>query len=382
MNEDKSARYHRLKRRAEVVSVLWSGALLVTLLWTGASLHLRDAVLAITSSASLAVVLYVVFLAAAHELGALPVAFYAGHLLEHRYGLSRQTLGQWLLDHAKATALGVGLAVLLASLVYALMRSLPSWWWLAAGASFSVLLVIFANLGPVLLLPLFFRFVPLDVPSLRERLERLAERAGARVVGVFRWDLGEKTTKANAALTGVGNTRRILIADTMLAQYSEDEIEVVLAHELAHHVYRDIWTGIVYETALTLIGFYAAHQLLLAAAPMLGLRGVADLAGLPLLALAAGGVSLVLMPLALALSRQHERRADRFALDLTRNPTAFATAMRRLGAQNLAEERPSRIVQWLFYSHPPLTERLEAAARWQGPLRERDSLPAADAPGR
>jgi STE24 endopeptidase len=365
MNEDKSARYHRLKRRTEVASVLWTAALLAAMLATGASVTLRDAILSLTPSALLAVALYVLALATLHEAGALPIAFYGGHVLEHRYGLSRQSVGQWLRDHVKATVLGLVLAVLLASIVYALMRVTPSWWWLAAGVTFSVLLVGFAHLAPIVLLPLFFRFAPLDVPSLRERLERLADRAGARVVGVFRWDLGEKTSKANAALTGVGNTRRILIADTMLAQYSEDEIEVVLAHELAHHVYGDIWTGILYETALTLVGFFAAHRLLVAAAPVFGLSGVADPAGLPLLVLAAGGVSLVLMPLALALSRSHERRADRFALDLTRNPNAFATAMRRLGAQNLAEERPSRIVQWLFYSHPPLAERLEAAARWR-----------------
>ena len=380
MNEDKSARYHRLKRRAEVASVAWTTALLAALLGSGAAPALRDGVLAVTSSASLAIVLYVLCLVALHEAGALPIAFYAGHVLEHRYGLSRQRLGQWLLDHGKATGLGIVLAALLASLVYALMRALPSWWWLAAGAAFSALLVIVTNLAPVILLPLFFRFVPLEAPPLRQRLERLAERAGARVVGVFRWDLGEKTTKANAALTGIGNTRRILIADTMLAQYSEDEIEVVLAHELAHHVHGDIWTGIVYETALTLAGFYAAHRLLAAAAPILGLTGVADPAGMPLLVLAAGGVSLVLMPLALALSRSHERRADRFALDLTGNPAAFITAMRRLGAQNLAEERPSRIVQWLFYSHPPLAERLDAAARWHERARRGDASAAVEAP--
>ena len=247
------------------------------------------------------------------------------------------------------------------------MRGVPGWWWLASGLFFAALLVTFAHLAPVLLLPVFFRFTPLDAPALRERLERLAERAGARVMGVFRWELGAKTSKANAALAGIGRTRRILIADTMLDQYSDDEIEVVLAHELAHHVHRDIWTGIAYETVLTLAGFYAAHRVL----------DVARAARRPGVArpipracrcccLRRAGVSLVLMPAALALSRSHERRADRFALDLTRNPSAFASAMRRLGAQNLAEERPSRVVQWLFYSHPPLEERLDAAARWRG----------------
>ena len=139
----------------------------------------------------------------------------------------------------------------------------------------------------------------------------------------------------------------------MLAEYSEDEIEVVLAHELAHHVHGDIWKGVVFEIALILGGFFLAARVLAALAGSAGLRGVADVAGLPMLLLAAGAVSLVMVPVAHALSRAYERSADRFALNLTKNPSAFISAMRRLGAQNLAEEHPSKLVQWLFYSHPP-----------------------------
>jgi STE24 endopeptidase len=147
----------------------------------------------------------------------------------------------------------------------------------------------------------------------------------------------------------------------MLAEYSDDEIEVVLAHEIAHHVHGDIWKGIAFESALVLAGFIAASVLLRALASAAGLRGVDDIAGLPLLLLAAGAVSIVMVPIAHAMSRAFERSADRFALDLTRNPGAFISAMRRLGAQNLAEENPSTIVQWLFYSHPPIRERIASA---------------------
>ncbi len=153
----------------------------------------------------------------------------------------------------------------------------------------------------------------------------------------------EDTRKANAALAGLGNTRRILVSDTMLDQYSDDEIEVVLAHELGHHVHHDIWRGLALEIGLILLGCFAADWGLRRLGPLVGLEGLADPAGVPLVAAAAGAVSLVLLPFGLALSRRHERRADRFALDLTKNPNAFVTAMRRLGAQNLAEEQPSRI---------------------------------------
>ena len=172
---------------------------------------------------------------------------------------------------------------------------------------------------------------------------------------------GRQDEKANAALTGLGGTRRILVSDTMLAEYSDEEIEVVLAHELAHHVHGDMWKSIAFECILILAGFDLAAMVLRTLGGPLGLDGAADVAGLPLLLLAAGAVSLVMLPAAHAMSRAFERSADRFALALTRNPAAFISAMRRLGAQNLAEEHPSRLVQWLFYSHPPIRERIAAA---------------------
>ena len=290
----------------------------------------------------------------------MPLAFYSEFLLERRYGLSNETLRTWLRDRGKAFAVGLVLGGGGAELIYWLMRWSPEWWWLTAGAVFMIIFVGLTNLAPVVLLPLFYSVKPLGKDVLRARLLALADRAGARVLGAYEWGLGDKTKKANAALAGLGATRRILVSDTMLAEYSDDEIEVVLAHEIAHHVHGDIWKGILFDSALVLAGFYLASIVLRAAAAA-GLRGVDDVAGLPLLLLAAGAVSLVMVPVAHAMSRAFERSADRFALDLTRNPGAFISAMRRLGAQNLAEEHPSRLVQWLFYSHPPIRDRIAAA---------------------
>ena len=359
MNEDKAARYHRLKRRVSVASLAWSVLLLAGLVASGGHIALRDAAVRLVPFAP--VFGYVLLLSTISEAGGLPLAFYGGFVLERRYGLSTQTLGAWLIDQVKSFGLGLVLGGGAASLVYWLMRLSAERWWLSAGALFAVLIVLLTNVTPVIILPLFYSIRPLDRADLRGRLLALAERAGARVLGAYVWGLGSKTRKANAALTGVGRTRRILVSDTMLAEYSDDEIEVVLAHELAHHVHGDIWKGIAFESALIVAGFYLAARVLSAFAGVVGLRGVADVAGLPLLLLAAGGVSLLMVPAAHAMSRAFERSADRFALDLTRNPSAFISAMKRLGAQNLAEERPSKLTQWLFYSHPPMRERIAAA---------------------
>jgi STE24 endopeptidase len=253
------------------------------------------------------------------------------------------------------------LALAAAEIVYASMREWPRAWWLASSAAFACGIALLAGLAPIVLLPLFYRFRPLDRQDLQDRLKTLSERAGVRVLGVYEWGLGANTRRANAALVGSGRTRRVLVSDTLLAEYSDDEIEVVLAHELAHHVHGDIWKGVVFESVLILAGFYLASRLLSVLVGPLGLRGVADPAGLPLLLLAAGAVSLAMVPIAHAMSRRFERSADRYALHLTRNPSAFISAMRRLGAQNLAEDQPSKIVQWLFYSHPPIKERIAAA---------------------
>jgi STE24 endopeptidase len=368
VNEDKASRYHRLKRLAQAAALAWGAALLALLVASRLTLRLRAlADLAAPgapesfAARSVAVVVYVALLSMLNEVGSLPLAFYSGFLLERRYGLSTERLPAWLRDQTKSFALGLVLAAPAAVLLYALMAWSPERWWAIAGAAFALLIVGLTNLAPVLVLPLFYRVRPLDRAALRTRLLTLAERAGARVVGAYEWGLSEKTRKANAALAGLGGTRRILISDTMLAEYTEDEIEVVLAHELAHHVHGDIWKSIAFESGLIVAGFYLASRLLRALADPVGLRGAADVAGLPLLLLAAGAVSLVMLPVAHAMSRAFERRADRFALRLTRNPAAFITAMKRLGAQNLAEDHPSRVVQWLFYSHPPVRERIASA---------------------
>jgi STE24 endopeptidase len=354
-----------------IAAVAWGVLLLGGLLATGLTISLRDAAAAVSGrlvpsgwQPGVTVLVYVFLLTLLNELGSVPLSFYSGLLLERRYELSNETFGGWIADQAKSLAVGLVLGGGAAALIYWCMRLSPDHWWLVAGAAFALLIVGLTNLAPVVLLPLFYSVKPLDRDALRARLLALADRAGARVLGAYEWGLADKTKKANAALAGVGGTRRILVSDTMLAEYSDDEIEVVLAHELAHHVHGDIWKGILFESVLILAGFYLASEALRVLARTsgpLGLHGIDDVAGLPLLVLVAGAVSLVMVPVAHAMSRAFERSADRFALDLTRNPGAFVSAMRRLGAQNLAEEHPSKIVQWLFYSHPPVRERIAAA---------------------
>lgn len=375
MNEGKATRYHRLKRRARVLGVVAGGAALVALISSGAPSSLRDLVEAVVlpwappaSAPALVVAAYVVALVGLAECLAFPFAIYRGYWLERRFGLSTTDLRQWLGDHAKATAVGLVMGIGAAEVAYWALRVSPAWWWLITAAVFAVLTAVLASLAPIVLFPLFYRFEPLRRQPLAERLLALADHAGTRVLGVYEWHLGERSRTANAALVGLGPTRRILLSDTLLAEYSEDEIEVILAHELAHHVHGDIRRGLLLDAGLTTAALLAAHVALTFAWSPLGLSGMADVAGLPLLVAVAAGCSIAFVPWLNAISRAHERRADRFALDLTKNPEAFITAMKRLGQQNLAEERPSRLTEWLFHSHPPLAERIADARGWAVPV--------------
>lgn len=367
MNEDKSTRYHRLRRRADLLGTAVAGLVLLALALTTGGQRLREVAAAVSQwlpggfDDAITVVIMTMLLIVILQIIELPFAFYQGYLLEHRYDLSTQSFGHWLADQAKGIALGMVLAIAGTSIVFLALRHWPdAWWWISA-AVFAIATVGLAQLAPVVLLPIFYKFKPLDRPALAERLLSLATRARTDVVGIFEWVLSGHTRKANAALAGMGKTRRILLSDTLLADYSEDEIEVILAHELAHHVHRDLWRAIAVQAFALLAGFFLADRFLRMLIEPLQLRGLPDPASLPALMLIGGVWSLLLMPLANAFSRAQERAADRYALITTRNVDAFVTAMQRLSQQNLAEEYPSPIVRWLFYSHPPIRERIDAA---------------------
>ena len=370
MNEEKATRYHRLRRRALLIAAAWRVTLLAGLAASGLSQALHAALasavqpLPATLRFPLTVLLVVAAIATMQEFCLLPASFFSGHILERRYGLSRQPAARWLRDHAKAAALSLLFSGLAAVWVYAWLAAVPAWWWLPAWAGLAAAGVATAWAAPVLLLPLFFRFVPLAEGPLRDRLLALAARAGVPALGAFEWRVGDRTSRANAALTGMGRTRRIIVSDTLLADYRPEEVEAVLAHELAHHLHHDIWKGLAVDAAAGLAALVAAGAALRAAAGPMGLESLADPAGLPVAALAVTAASWVAAPIQNAVSRAHERRADRTALDLTGNVEAFVTAMRRLGARNLAEPSPAALARLFFHTHPPIDERIASAAAW------------------
>jgi STE24 endopeptidase len=358
-------RYNRIRRWLSIADFVLSLILMVALLATGWSNTLRDVAYTITfQHYSLAVFLYVLMLLLLGKVLGLGLDYY-GFRLEHRYQLSNLKLRAWAWDEVKGFLVGVVLAGIVAELLYFIVRQVPQHWWLIAWAAFLALFVLLAQLAPVVLFPIFYKFAPLEHEELKARLVRLGERAGTRIRGVYQWKLSEKSKKANAALTGLGNTRRIILADTLLANYSADEIEAVLAHELGHHVHRHIFKSILIQAGVTFVGFWAANWVLHYAVDRLHIfETLSDFANLPLLVLVATVLSFLVLPILNAYSRFNERQADSYAFQSIATVSPFISAMNKLAEQNLAERSPSRWVEWFFHSHPAISRRVAAAEAW------------------
>lgn len=358
-------RYNRLRRRLGITDFILGLALLLLLLVTGWTGMLRDlAYRAAGQNYSLAVLIYVAMLSLLGKAANLGLDYYGFHL-EHQYKLSNQKLQGWAWDQFKGWLVTLVLAGVAVEILYFIIRNAPQYWWVMAWLVFIVLFLFFAQIAPVVLFPIFYKFVPLEDEELKQRLLRLSERAGTRVRGVYEWKLSAKSRKANAALTGLGATRRVLLADTLLANYSHDEIEAVLAHELGHHVHRHIPKSIAVHVAVTFAGFWAANQTLVFAIERLHwFETLADFANLPLLALVSAVLSLVMLPAMNAYSRFNERQADRYCFAALPSVGPYISALNKLGEQNLAERQPSRFVEWFFHSHPSISKRVAAAEAW------------------
>lgn len=361
--------YARIRRRLMLVNLGIGGVYVLAWLLAGWSTVLRDFLERFTNNPWLLVAGFAAVFGGIYYLIGIPLAYYEGFILPHRYRMSNQTLRGWIVDQVKGVLVGGILGLIILEVVYFLLRASPNLWWLWAAGTILFFSVVLANLAPVLLMPIFYKFVPLgeEHEGLAERLIRLAERAGTKVRGVYKFDMSRRTKAANAALTGLGNTRRIILGDTLLNEFTDDEIETVLAHELGHHVHKDIPYSILVSSILTLGGLYLANLALQWGVRYFGYEGVWDPAAMPLFALVIGIYGLVTMPLENGFSRWRERLADRYALHATQNGQAFASALARLANQNLADADPEPWVEWLLYSHPALEKRIAmAVGREQG----------------
>jgi STE24 endopeptidase len=295
---------------------------------------------------------------------ALPLAYYAGYVLPRTFDLGRQSPGAWAVDWSKGLALTAILGSLVGAVFLWMVVALGNQWWWTFGLFITVVGVGLVFLTPYVLVPLFFKMQPLADAATVERIHALVNRAGAPVKDVCSLDFSRRTAEANAAVIGLGRSRRVVIADTLLSEFTPGEVDAVVAHELGHHVHRDVQRLLLGNAVLIWVGLFVAGRFDSVALPVLSLPSLAYVPGYPTLFFVVELFFLLASPLLNWWSRRLESRADRFALQLTGDPAAFAAAMRRIGCQNLVEMCPPRWSEVLLATHPALQRRIQLAQSW------------------
>lgn len=364
----RSKAYNQSKQRLMLIGLLVStigGAVLVV---SGLPKRLSDEVDQATKNKWLRRGLFAALLTLAESLTTMPLSYISGYVLEHRFNLSNQSRFQWAIDQMKGLAVALPFTVVGANLMLEIIERWPKRWWAITTALALPFTVLLSQLAPVLLMPIFNRFEPLKDQELASRLKKLAQDSGISVASVLQMDMSRQTKKANAFFAGMGRTRRIVLADTLLESFSPEEIEVVVAHEIAHQAHRDLWRfvalGTIFTAGLSWSVNYLASSIIGRYGAKIRVPALSHVSAIPLLSWLLSVTALLLSPLQNLYSRHIERRADTYALKLTNDPSAFESAMQRLGEINLADPSPSAFVKYTMYSHPPIAERIDRARRF------------------
>lgn len=357
--------YQEIKRRLSLFHLILTPALLGILIASGWTFGMRRSAIALVGAGDWGVVaVYFVLFSLYFLIFDLPLSFYSGFILEHKFGLSNQSFVQWLVDLAKKTVLSFALSLVLLECLYVIMRADPLHWWLWAWAAYAFVSYILAKVFPVLIVPLFYKYGKLQDKELEDKVLKLAARFNMPVGNVYSINLSKTTKKANAAFMGIGKTKRVVLSDTLIDHFTHPEIEVVVAHELGHYKHHDVWRLLAFGLAASLIAFAVGFWGMNRSTVWLGLSSSADVAGLPLLFLIFYTVNLILTPLMNGYSRRRERAADIFALKTLDARDAFISCMAKLGEQNLADPEPPAWYEWFFYDHPSIGKRIGMARHW------------------
>lgn len=294
-----------------------------------------------------------------------PFSFYHSYRLEHNFGLSNQNFRSWLLDYFKQTALSSIISLILLSVFYAAVSYFQYTWWIWVAVFWILFSLFLAKLVPIIIIPLFYKTSPISDEPLKKRIVLLAEKLNIKLIDVFEIELSKKTLKANAAFTGLGKTRRVLLGDTLKDKYTQNEIELIVAHELAHFHYRHIWKLISINACFITGSLYLIFRTAAAVTDYLQMESIASPGSFLVLVGYLTGLEIIFTPLKNFCSCYFERQADNLALKLTQNKESFITMMEKLSQQNLSDPSPSFLAKIFFYDHPPVNERIEAARNFK-----------------
>ncbi|MDF1612877.1 M48 family metallopeptidase [Stygiobacter electus] len=359
MTDNSTAKkYNNIKLFWGITEAIVSFILLFIFIYLGYSTLLEKYLNEFTSNKYLILVLFTLVVGFAHSILFAPLNYYTDFYLEHKYNLSNQTFVKWLWENLKGTLVGLVIGLPLLLLFYLVLLKFGHLWWLPFSILMFIVSVLLAQILPIIILPIFYKVTPIEDEELKERIIQLSKDAGLKVENVFKFNMSKNTKKANAAFTGLGKTKRIILGDTLLENYTIDEIETVIAHELGHYKLKHIQKNILIGTASSFLIFYLIAQLHVISLNWFGFSNIFQISSLPLLILWAAIVGLFFQPLTNWLSRKFEYEADAYAIKSTNKKDSFINTLEKLTDQNLGDKEPHPFVEWFFYSHPSIKKRI------------------------
>jgi len=366
--EDKSIlakKYAKTHQILYVIETIIFFAVILILLFSGLSKKIESIAYGYTSNNYFALLIFFCVIGIAESLITFSLGFYSDYILEHKYNLSNQSLTGYFKEKIKGFLVGLILGVPLMFAFYYILQTYQNNWWLLLGVFMFLVSVILGRLAPTLIMPLFYKFKPIENESLKTKILELCKKTGIHIKGIFTFNMSKNTKKANAAFTGMGKSKRIILGDTLIENFSEDEIETVFAHEMGHYTKKHILKLMVVSTILTFAGLFITAQLYESSLSYFGFTNISEIAALPLLFLYLSLYSLIISPISNIQSRKYEWEADTFALDTTKDKISFISAMEKLADQNLADKTPNKVVEFLFHSHPSIKKRIEFAKNYK-----------------
>lgn len=355
-----SKKYNNIKLAIGISETILIFILTFLFVYSGYSRKLSEFLYSYSESDYVVLILFTVVTGVAASILLFPLNFYSSYILEHKYNLSNQTLLKYFTESIKSTLVSGAIGVPILLLFYFILKEFGDYWWLVFASAMFFISVILSQIFPVLIFPIFYKVKPIEDEKLKERIKILAKDAGLKVKDVYSFNMSKNTKKANAAFTGLGKTKRIILGDTLLSSYSKDEIETVIAHELGHYKKKHIIKNIIFGTVNSFAIFFIISVLYKISLSWFGFTAITEIAALPLLTLWAMLIGLIQTPVSNLLSRKFEYEADQYAIESTRKPLSFIQTLNKLTEQNLGDKEPHPFVEWFFYSHPSIKKRISA----------------------
>ncbi|MBI2618978.1 MAG: M48 family metallopeptidase [Ignavibacteriales bacterium] len=360
---DSAKQYSRLKLLIDLFRSALIFLFTLLLLALGVTSRMEETVRSLVSHDYLVLLGFALLFGTLETLLTFPLSYASGYSLEHKFGLSNQTLRKWLWEGLKGMLVGICLTVPLLFALFYFLRNFGSLWWIPVGILIFAFSVLLARIAPLIIFPLFYKFRSLQEGNLKECIIALCDKVGMKISGVFVFDMSKNTKKANAAFTGIGKSKRIVLGDTLIANFTDDEIETVFAHELGHFKLHHLRSMMLIGALSTFAGLFLTAVLYEESLSWFGLGSVDTIAALPLLGLWLGLYSLVTTPPGNVVSRAFEREADRYAIRTTGKKESFINALQKLARVNLADPSPHPLIEFLFHSHPSIEKRIQAVER-------------------